>query len=1011
MSHQPDMKTGSKKLGLVLGGAMAALLLLVIMAMTSPVQTWIARRVLATHPELHASVEKVSVGLGRVTLNNVQTTISGAVLTLPRLEAELPVFAAAWSREISVSKLVARGWTLDLTGYDPALALMAPSAPARSGFSLISTAYAAESLPDIPGVFSGLFAQLQLPVDLTLNGTILEGQVILPTEAGQPALKIQVSVLGGGLQAGHEGVFNLTAQCALDDRDAPVNLMKLEGTLHAFMDSPRTFSKLAADLNSQAVGPAFPQGVQLSAQLSAGKVNGGEDYALTLQSVGKRLLDAQANFPTNASRIGGVWRMDMRDTDVAPFVLGRPLPTFEAVGAGMFETDATFGEIHTAGRIKTALSRLETALPALAEVGALTVFSEFDLTQRDRIMRLDKLSIDINSPAPVLGVQSLQPFEFNFATGELKVANPAGDLLAVNIQGVPVEWSGALLDGIVLRKGWIKGRLVASARDGGIKVHTTDPLRVSGLSVATNDGLLSENLDMALQLVADYNPQGWQATVTDFKAGSGGVDVMFMNLRAGRMTGVEEAIKATGGMRLALAPVSRQPFARDSIALTQGEMAAEFALTLGAVREVQGKASLTGLVDTAGTVLPDIKSTLRATMQPNGEIALNLPLAISRIDPARTSDVAVEGTLTPETAGYRIDARLTGKRAYLEDLQLLAGLAAAPNVATEDGTAPGDGEEPFWAGLSGVVDLALERLSYDEQFELTDVAGSIRIDAGSLQLDEVRAGMGETGVLKADGAMNFDAQMRKPYGLKAGITAREFDSAALFKAYNPAGTAQVDGRFDFSTTVESQGYDPVDLLSGVQGDVRLTSTGGVFRLLSSNVASQVENAGKVAAVGAFLGNVASVLGKNKDAAGIANKAQAVAEFSQLLTAIKYDQLNVAVTRGDELHTRLQNFSLIAPEMRLTGDGQLTHQDDLDFMHQPLALELELKARGRTAEILRYLDLLSAEKDDLGYAVCTLPLRVGGTLLNPDTSELKSALVKLAVEQSGAGDLLNRLLGK
>jgi hypothetical protein len=36
--------------------------------------------------------------------------------------------------------------------------------------------------------------------------------------------------------------------------------------------------------------------------------------------------------------------------------------------------------------------------------------------------------------------------------------------------------------------------------------------------------------------------------------------------------------------------------------------------------------------------------------------------------------------------------------------------------------------------------------------------------------------------------------------------------------------------------------------------------------------------------------------------------------------------------------------------------------------------------------------------------------VAGSLSQPDTSELQSALLKLAYEKIGAGDLLNRFLG-
>ena len=1002
------MKAGLKKLVWVLGGLCSALLILLVLAMTSPVQTWVARKVLANQPELGAEIGQVRVGWHQLNLEQGKFELSGAVLTLPQLQADFPVVAAAWKHEVAITKLVARGWTLDLTRYTPKVTKTAANAAHRADFSRISTAHAAAvPVPSLSDAFAGVFAQLELPVDLSLDGAILEGEVIVPAGPGNKPVTLRVSLLGGGLQAGHNGVFNIDAQTDLTGMGGPVDRLKVGGTVSALMDSPRTFAKFFADLNSQAVGGAFPQGVQLSAELSAAKINGGEDYALTLQTVGKRLLDVQANLPENASRFGGVWRVDMRDTDVAPFVLGRSLPTFEAVGAGMFETDTLFAEIHTAGRIKTTLDRLEVVIPSLAEVGAVTLFSEFDLTQMDAVSRVDKLKIDINHPQPVLGIAALQAFEFNLASGELKVADPTADLLAVEVQDLPVEWVGPLVDPVALQQGRINGRLVASARDGGVEVHTVEGLRIGNLSVSHEGQALAEALDLTLCLLAEYGPSGWQVALDNLKVDSAGANIATLKLKAGQLIGSDQPIKASVSLQVGLVPLLRQPILRDEVAVSKGKFAADILLTLSEASEVQGKFSLSELADVAGTVLPNIAGSIQAGLGANGEITFNLPLQMT-MGP-RVSDPGIKGTLTPQAAGYHLAGQLNGKKIYLSDMQLLAGLAAVPTTLKE--AAAPEVDAPFWAGLSGVIDLAITQLHYDEYFELKDVAGEVRINEGALTLDNVHAGIGNKGAMKLDGALTYVPEMKTPYALRTELAAREFDSAPFFKAYDARNPAQIDGRFNLNSTLTSQGRDLEKLAANIGGDVKLTSTAGVFRLLSANVSNQVEHVGKVAAVGAFLGNVVGALGINKDVTGLASKAQAVAELSQLLTAIKYDQLNVAVNRDADLNTNLREFALIAPEMRLSGDGQLRYQDDLDFMNQPLNLALEMKARGRTADVLRYLNLLATEKDDLGYAVCTLPLRVTGTLLKPDTSELKNALVKVAMESGGASDLLNRLLGK
>lgn len=976
----------------------------------APMQTWLARRVLAANPQYQTQLQRVHVGWSGVSAAAVRVSYSGAVLTLLSLEADLPVLAAVFRDKVAVTRLVSRGWTLDLTEYAPAQEV-ARGLPRGPQFSLINSAYADAPAVPLQPMFQGVFAQLQLPVDLSLEGAVLEGTVILPGTDVEPPLPVKVSLVGGGLRVGSESNFSLTARADFSGPAAPVSLLDLGGNLRAVMDSPRTFAKIALNVNAQASGGAFPQGVQLSAELAAAQVSGGENYAVTLQSVGKRLLDVQANFPANSPRLGGVWRLDMRDTDVAPFVLGRRLPAFEAVGAGMFETDAAFAEIHSAGRIKSTVHRLETVVPGWTDLGTLTVYGEFDLTQQGSQTRVEKLEVEIARPDPVLTIRALQPFEFDAATGGLKVADPQGELLAVAARAMPLEWLQPMLTDIELQGEGLHGRLVAAARDGGMVLRTTAPLHVDNFILTRAHRLVFDQVGFSTELNADYNPQGWQVALSNFQLSSGGETLIEANLRAGGLQSGDAPIKATGTVNLNLVPLGKQPPAAGMLTLTGGTVGVDFSATVGATHELQAGVKVSGLT-APEAILPVVESTLRASLDKAGTITFNAPLTVTAASPRRVSDLIVAGSLMLDATGGRIDARLGGEQIYFEDMQVLSVvLAATPSgdVAVASG---GADSVPFWQGWTGEIALDVKLLFYTSQFELRNVGGSVRLESGALKLDGIKAGAGETGALNLQGAVNFDARHARPYDLNAEVKVKNFDSGPLFRALDPTRAPQVEGRFDLDSKLIGQGRTPIDLLDRTRGEARLTSTGGVFRLLSADVSSKVEQAGKIAAVGAFIGNVAGVLGKGgKDATNFANKAQAVSEFSRLLTAIAYDQLTVAIIRDDDLNTTLRNFSLISPEMRLAGKGGLTAVDGKSFLEQPLNLELQLKARGRTGNALQYLHVLAAEPDALGYAACTLPLKVGGSLLKPDTSELQSALVKLAVEQSGAGDLLNRLLGK
>ena len=122
---------------------------------------------------------------------------------------------------------------------------------------------------------------------------------------------------------------------------------------------------------------------------------------------------------------------------------------------------------------------------------------------------------------------------------------------------------------------------------------------------------------------------------------------------------------------------------------------------------------------------------------------------------------------------------------------------------------------------------------------------------------------------------------------------------------------------------------------------------------------------------------------------------------------------MVLTRDPAGNTVLKDFTLIAPEMRITGEGQAAHKAGGALLDEAIAMEFKLRARGHTGDVLKFLGKLEAQTDKLGYAACTLPLKVGGTLGKPDTSELNNALASLALEKSGvldkAGDLFNRLI--
>jgi hypothetical protein len=293
--------------------------IVVTLALNSGFQTWAARKAIGTPPGLAIALGRVDAGLQQTRVENVRVRTADVVVNVPSVVADVPLWAAA-RRKVNVHKLVAHGWTIDLTQR------MAATQPqAGVGVQAVSTQAAA--------VFQGIFAQLQLPVDLSVDQVDLEGDVTLPAAAGAAPMQIHVKLTGGQFAAGRAGSFTLDAAATLEG-DSPVRSLQAHSVISATMDTPRTFSRLAVETAVVAAGPQLAQPAHLTMSTTAERASGGETYAADVASEGKDLFILRAQYPAHATAVTGTWQIAMTDADVAPYVLGVALPRFNANGRG-----------------------------------------------------------------------------------------------------------------------------------------------------------------------------------------------------------------------------------------------------------------------------------------------------------------------------------------------------------------------------------------------------------------------------------------------------------------------------------------------------------------------------------------------------------------------------------------------------------------------------------------------------------------------------------------------------
>lgn len=965
-------------------------------------QTWAARRAIASQPGVQATLGELSAGMKRVTLKDLRYEHAGAVITLPQVEVDVPVAAAAMNKRVVVTRLWAKGWTIDLAKTTAAQA-SSPAVSKNAGGTLTPPQAAAT-------LFAGVFAQLQLPVDLALDGVQLEGEVVLPEGRG----RVKLTLNGGGFGAGKEGTFDVVAQAALTDPN--VSALDVRGALTGKMDTPRTFTRIATRLNAAARGAQFPEGVKLTADLSAVRAEKGETYRVAMVADGEEIVNVTADLPRGAPMIAGAWKVDVRDAEVAPFAFGKPLPAFTLVGAGAFDTDVRLSAVHVSGRLNATVDRLRVLMPELVVLGELKIGTEFDLAQNAAGIAVRKLAATVAGAAPIASIRALQAFEFNWQTREVRASDLAGELFGLELHGAPVAWAQPFLKDIAVTGGPVRGELVASARGGGVTLRSTVPLQIEGVRVARAGRTLVEGVDVALNASADYTPHGWQAEIAALDVRTGDAKVLSLAAKAGQLAGKDQAVKATGKLTLDLPALLAQPVAAGALALTRGESVVEFVGSLQATSEIHAKVSLANLatnVDAKPLSLPAVAFEVRADVGADGKIAFNAPITIERT--GRKSDLTVIGSVGPEKENVRlIDAQLTSGQLIVDDARILAAVVPEKTQKQPGANEPEREAAPPWAGWQGAVSLALKRVVYSDSFEVTNLSGRLQIDAGMVKLEGLQAGLGEGGRMNLNGAVTFTTAAPQPYALVADVAVKEFDVGPLFRAIDASRPATVEGRFDVASKVMARAARLGGLAPGLRGDFQLTSRGGVFRGLPVNVSNLVDNTSKLSGWIASAGTAISSIAGKKEHVDIGNKVQAVGEFAKGLNPIPYDQLSVVMSRDAALNTTLKDFTLISPELRLTGGGTALHREGSSLLEDSLAMEFKLRARGRPGDLLKYLGVLEPQPDDFGYAACTLPLKIHGTLAKVETNELNARLVAIALEKSGvtdkAADLVNKIFG-
>lgn len=546
---------------------------------------------------------------------------------------------------------------------------------------------------------------------------------------------------------------------------------------------------------------------------------------------------------------------------------------------------------------------------------------------------------------------------------------------------LPLTQPGATLGGVVQQ-----GVFELSVEGDKSILRAVTPLLLADVTLSQGRSPALTDLALEARPVIEY------AGVKGGKIQTGEVIVrnrakaLLATIKAEVTQAPDTGTQATMTFNLEIPALAGQPLFAGAEIVSAGQASGELRATVGAQSQMEARMTLNGLVaaDT-GRNLPVANLGFRGLVRSNGTVSLEAPLLLDNA--GRRSDMKFALELSPLGRGYSVDGHLTGQLVELEDLMGVLGVFLAS-------AAPDSGDKPAavtsvapdtvaaWSRFSGQLRLEIKSVTRGQDWTMTGLTGAIAIEPARLALQTLEASFSETSRLAARMEMRFTGGAM-PYRLTGDYTLNDFDAGRLFKALEPAKPATVEGLFTVAGKLSGNGETPARALDRVQGDFQLTSRQGIFRGLQ-RTSNKVSMTSKAVELGAsVLGSIFGSEKATKTAEKVAGQAYFVDQLAQSLGEFNYDLLSVHLTRDDLLNMSLTDISLVSPEIRLTGRGEVEYVAGQSLLEQPLNTSLTFAARGKVEQLLGKLRMLDGTKDDLGYARTKEIITLAGTLAKPD----------------------------
>ncbi len=695
------------------------------------------------------------------------------------------------------------------------------------------------------------------------------------------------------------------------------------------------------------------------------------------------------------------------------YTAARIVAELEKIAVSTADGDSLAGSVSadllTGPKPATAFSaQLEGRLAALvkpylpAEVGPLTLALKAQGRVEGTTLQLAalKLQIDREGGVVLAAVEALQPLGLDLSTKKISAPNAGTPAARVRWGDIPLGWAEPYVAQSKLSGQLVAGALVVTLPGGEVvSLRATEKIATRNMNVAMSGQEYLRGVEFATDLNATWTGTTLTAEMRQLELRQGTMSLLSAAI-AGDVT-PGKSLRATGKGTLSadFAALAKQPALAAQLPLLRGNVNVRFDAVLA--EGVTGKVSIAAqnLVAREGALaLGAMDLAIDAKLDATHSGTVRNTLIVTK--DGRKSDITLDGKVGVKPGAVSFEGRVTGEQIIVDDLQAFAALGAPPPASASSVakspvltpapaprrstaatampapklTGPIKDTAPVWAGFTGRVDLNIKAIKLDTATTLGDLRGAFAVREDRLAVENI-SGKLNGNPFKVSTLLSFDPKLARPYALVGTVDVPGFDVGEFLRKAEPTVPPALETTFTITSKFNGTAANLPEFADRIQGQFDFKGSKGILRALNKKA--------ETASLGMGLAGIgAALLGQQKLAAGLTSAA----ELAQLLKDVPFDGIVVQVERGSDAAIVVKSLEVLSPMMRLTGTGRIDSKPGVPFATSPLALNLQLAAKGQLANGLNQARQLDGKTDAKGYYLMATPFALGGTVEKPDSSD-------------------------